>query len=141
MTLIFKTTSTRMINQVAYADPDPWSKLVALKQRLRPINESRSLLVEKQYHQLTKGPANQDIDTWLDKWSDMYHDAKRLNLSEVSGERAIWDFFLAIETVDLVYANSRRELRSAIDEQNQELLRQIRQRTMEKEIEKFRNRV
>lgn len=140
-TLVFETTSARMINQVAYADPDPWSKLVALKQRLRPTDQLRSLLVEKRYHQLAKGPANQDIDTWLDEWSDMYHEAKRMNLSEVSGERAIRDFFLVIETVDSVYADCRQELRNAVDEQNQELTRQIRQRTMDEEIEKFRNRL
>lgn len=29
--LIFETRSTRMINQMAYSDSDPWSELVALK--------------------------------------------------------------------------------------------------------------
>lgn len=83
--LIFETRSTRMINQVAYSDPDPWSKLVALKHRLKPTDQSRTLLVEKRYDQLARGLANQKIEAWLDEWTDMYREAKRTELSEVSG--------------------------------------------------------
>ena len=43
--VIFKTTSACMINQVAYSDPDPWSKLVALKQCFRPSPQSRTFFV------------------------------------------------------------------------------------------------
>ncbi|MCJ1261577.1 hypothetical protein MMC22_001442 [Lobaria immixta] len=57
--LIFETTSTRMIDQVAYSDPDPRSKLVALKQRFKPNDQSRTLLVEKRYHQLARGSFEQ----------------------------------------------------------------------------------
>ena len=42
-----------MIHQVAYSHADPWSRLVALKQPLKPSNQSRALLVEKRYHQLS----------------------------------------------------------------------------------------
>ncbi|MCJ1264778.1 hypothetical protein MMC22_004653 [Lobaria immixta] len=52
--------------------------------------------------------------------------------------RAIRDFLLAIETVDSVYANSRQQLRGPIDEQNHDLVRKIRQRTMDEEVENFR---
>ena len=141
--LIFETTSARMVNQVAYSDPDPWSKLVALKQRLKPSSQSRTLLVEKRYHQLAKGPINQDVDVWLTEWSDMFHEATRMNLPEVSGDRSIRDFLLAIGIADPIYSNSRRELRNAIDDQNYELAQgaRIRQRTMDEEIERFRNQI
>ena len=104
--LIYETTSARMVNQVAYSDTDPWSKLVALKQRLKPSTQFCTLLVEKRYHQLAKGPVNQNVDVWLTEWSDMYHEATRMKLSEVSGDRAIRDFLLAIGTVDPIYSNS-----------------------------------
>ena len=45
--LIFKTTSARMVKQVAYSDTGLWSKLVAFKQRLRPnIQSSNTTLSE-----------------------------------------------------------------------------------------------
>lgn len=42
--IINETVSARMMHQVAYAETDPWSKLVALKQRLRPSNKSVRVL-------------------------------------------------------------------------------------------------
>lgn len=74
--LIFETTSARMINQVAYSESDPLSKLTALKQRLRLTLQNLSLQVEKRFHQLAKGPANQNADTWLMEWTEMYYEAK-----------------------------------------------------------------
>ena len=56
--LIYETTSARMIHQVAYSHSNPWSKLVALKQQLKPSDQSKALLAEKRYHQLAKGFAN-----------------------------------------------------------------------------------
>ena len=67
----------------------------------------------------------------------MYQKSVRVNLPEASGNRATCDFFLAIETIDLIYSNSRQEARSNIEEQNLDLPRKIRQRTMEEKIEKF----
>ena len=98
--LIFETTSARIITQVAHSEPDPWSKLVALKQRLRPTRQTLSLQVERRFHQLAKGPGNQNVDAWLTEWTEMYHEAKRMNIPEVSGDRAIRDFLLAVESVD-----------------------------------------
>ena len=98
--LIYETTSARMIHQVAYSNSDPWSKLVALKQRLKPSDQSRALLAEKRYHQLAKGPDKQNAESWLNDWMDMYHESVRVALPEASGDRAIRDFFLAIETID-----------------------------------------
>ena len=66
-----------------------------------------------------------------------------MNLSEVSGDRAIRDFLLAVSTVDPIYSNSRRELRHTIDDQNADLTSgtRLRQRTMDEEIERFRNQI
>ncbi|MCJ1430182.1 hypothetical protein MMC29_008098 [Sticta canariensis] len=139
--LIYETTCARMIHQVAYSQSDPWSKLVALKQRLKPSSQSKALLVEKRYHQLAKGPGNQDIESWLNEWMDMYQESVRVDLPEALGNRAIRDFFLAINTVDPIYSNTRQEARNNIEEQNVDLLRKVCQRTMEEEIEKYRNRL
>lgn len=141
--LIFETTSAARMNDVAYSDSDPWSKLVALKQRLRPDNKSQMLLVEKRYHQLAKGPVNQSEEAWLDEWSDMYHEAKRLNLDEARGDRAIRDFFLAVEVFSPIYSIGRTEARSTIDDSHTQYpdTMQVKQKTMEEEIEKLRQRL
>ena len=97
--------------------------------------------MEKRYHQLAKGPGNQNVESWLNEWMDMYLESVRVDLPEVSGNRAIRDFFLAIDTVDPIYSNTRQEARNNIDEQNLDLLQKVRQRTMEEEIEKFRYRL
>ena len=98
--LIYETTSARMIHQVGYSHSDPWSKLVALKQQLKPSDQSKALLAKKRYHQLAKGPVNQKANAWLNERMDMYQKSVRVNLPEASGNRAICDFFLAIETID-----------------------------------------
>lgn len=140
--LIFETTSARIITQVAYSKSGPWSKLTALKQRLRPTKQTLSLQVEKRFHLLAKGPANQNVDAWLTEWTDMYHEAKRMDIPEVSGDRAIRDFLLAVESVDPTYGNGRQEARNTIEDQNFDLGdRKLRQRTMDEEIERFRNRI
>lgn len=51
----------------------------------------------------------------------LYHGAKRMNLSEVSGHGAIRDFVLAVDTVDSIYGNSRQEARNTIKDQKHRL--------------------
>ena len=131
-TLILESISLRMINHTAYTDIDPYDTLVALKKRLKPTYETRALWAEKRYHQLAKGPTNQDVDSWLDEWIDVYHEAKRMEIVEVSGDRAIRDFLMAIENIDPVYSNTRKNFRNLAAHS------QHGQRTMDEEIEEFR---
>ena len=86
----------------------PYNLLVALKQRLAPTDQARSLYLEKQYEKLKKGPCNQDIETWVNDWQRMYTDALIHGLAEVSGDRPIRDFFLAIYSKDPAYATSQQ---------------------------------
>ena len=51
----------------------------------------------------------------------MYHEAKRMDIAEVSGNRAIRDFLLAVKSVDPTYGNGRQQARNAIDDQNLDL--------------------
>ena len=112
------------------------------KQRLRPTKQTLSLQVEKRFHLLAKGSANQNVDAWPTEWTDMYHEAKRMDIPEVSGDRAIRDFLLAVESVNPTYGNGRQEARNTIEDQNFGLGdRKLRQRTMDEEIERIRNRI
>lgn len=111
-------------------------------QWFRPTNQTLSLQVEKRFHQLEKDPANQNVDIWLTEWTAMYHEAKRMDVPEVSEDQAIRDFLLAVESVDFIYGNGRQEARDTIEDQNFDLGdRKLRQRTMDEEIERFRNHI
>lgn len=141
-TFIGETVSKRIIDQIAHTSTDTWSTLRALQHRLRPSRAARSLAIEKRYEQQRKGPTNQNIEAWLNEWTDVYHEARRLRLGEVADDRAIRDLFLAINNVDPIYATSRQNARDLLDDQNEELdpETRFRHRWMDEEIEKFRNR-
>lgn len=98
------------------------------------------LLVEKLFYQLAKGPANQNVDTWQTEYTDMYHEAKRMDISEVFGDQAIHDFLLAVESVDPTYGNGQQEAQNTTEDQNLDLgNKKLRQQTMDEEIEQFCN--
>ena len=69
----------------------------------------------------------------------MYHESVRVALPETSRNRGICDFFLAIETIDPIYNNGQQKAKSSIEKQNMDFPRKMRQRTIDEEIEKFRN--
>ena len=56
----------------------PYNLLRALKLRLAPSNQARKIQIESEYHELCKGPANQDIEKWLDAWQQTYVTARHL---------------------------------------------------------------
>lgn len=64
-----------------------------------------------------------------------------MDLPEVSGNRAIRGFLLAIITIDPIYGNSQQEARNTIEDHDIDLEaeKKLRQRTMDEEI--FRNRL
>ena len=86
----------------------PYNLLVALKQRLAPSDQARSLYLEKRYEKLKKGPGNQDTETWINDWQRMYTDATIHGLAEVSGDRPIRDFLLGIYSKDPAYSTSQQ---------------------------------
>lgn len=146
---MFQSLSAARNLDVAFAPNDPWDKLVALKTRLKPDTNARKLLVERRYHEMVNGPSpRQNVGAWLNDWSDLYQEAKRLDLDEVRGERALRDFLLAIGRVSEVYANGRRtqlELLALTNTAMQAatvapaLAVQIPVPAMEEEVEKFRH--
>lgn len=127
------------MKQLAHTDTDPGSKLVALRRRLKRSNEALTIAAEKQFHQLAKGPTNQNIETWLDDWTDMFHEATRLGVAEVAGNRAFRDFFLAIRAVDPVYADTRRYGRENMEDLAKADGILLNLCSMDEEVERYRN--
>jgi hypothetical protein len=77
--------------------------LVVLKKHLAPTDRARELEVIRRYNNLRHYNKNQEIFKYLDEWDKTYHDAVKLNLPEVSGTRATYDFLAAITTIDSSY--------------------------------------
>lgn len=98
------TTSTAIFIQKE--DTHPWNLLRALKRRLAPSDDARSLEIEQKYIKLRKGPANQDLDKWLDEWCTTYTEVKTYQVAEVSGTRPIRDFLLAIHSKAPTFADT-----------------------------------
>lgn len=90
---------------IQYED-HPWNVLVALKNRLAPSDESRSLAVEQRYQKLCNGPGTQDIETWLDQWVTTYTEAKKIPIGEMIGTRPLRDFLMAVKQKEPSFANA-----------------------------------
>lgn len=86
-------------------EPHPYDILVALKKKLAPSDETRSLWIKTEYHNLCKGPQNQEIYEWLDKWYECCDRAKEYGIGELSGYRSIRDFLFAAKKIDPAYAD------------------------------------
>lgn len=87
-------------------DSHPWNILRALKNRLAPSDEARSLAVEQKYHKLCKGPGTQDLETWINQWSVTFTEAKEIGIGEVTGTRPIRDFLMAIREKEPTFADA-----------------------------------
>ena len=89
-----------------------YNLLVALKQRLAPTDQARSLYLEKRYEKLKKGPGNQDIKTWVRDWQQMHTNTLTHGLAEVSGDRPMRDFLLAIYSKGPAYSTSQQNFQA-----------------------------
>lgn len=81
---------------VQKAEAYPYNLLKAPKERLAPTDGAGALSLECDTKKLKKGSGSQNIETWVDEWQQMYIDDSAYRLAEVSGDRPIRDFLLAI---------------------------------------------
>ena len=84
----------------------PYVVLVALKERLAPSDEARSLSIEREYRKLCEGPRNQKTNKWLDEWTRCYIRAKECGLGEATGDRPVRDFLLAVDKINPAFATA-----------------------------------
>ncbi|SLM38807.1 Ribonuclease H-like domain [Lasallia pustulata] len=92
--------SAHNITYLKNVEPHPWDILQALKKRLAPSDTAQKYEVIYAYRKMCKGPGNQNIKTWLDKWDCVYTEALNINLPEVKGNRPMEDFLMAVESKD-----------------------------------------
>ena len=114
---------------IANESSHPYNLLRALKLRFAPTDQTRKIQIEAKYHELCKGPGNQDREMWLDAWRETYITGKALNVYEMTQERPIRDFIYSIMDQDEAWANAHLAL---IDEE-------IKEDSLFNLISKFRN--
>ena len=100
---IVTTISTSHIPLISNAT-STYDTLVALKKRLAPTDQARKIELSIQYANLKNFSKKEPIGQWLGKWEKTYQDAKALDLPEVSGDRSLFDFTLALQQIDESYA-------------------------------------
>lgn len=106
ITFIQETITSHNIVYIQKEEAHPWNILRALKKRLAPSDEARSLDIEQRYHKLCKGPGNQNVETWLDEWMATITEAKEHSVAEVNGTRPVRDFLMAIRPKEPTFADA-----------------------------------
>ena len=94
--------STVTIGNTAYlqkVEAHPWDLLRALKLKLAPSDTARLMDLRRKYSLVKVGPKNrQSIETWLDKWNQIYSLGKEYGVADCKDARtACTDFIIAID--------------------------------------------
>lgn len=106
ITFIQETIAPHNVKFIQQVEPHPWNHLQALKARLAPSDQARSLEVEQRYHKLCKGPGNQNMEAWLDEWTMTLANATQQGIAEVTGNRPVRDFLIAIRSKEPNFADA-----------------------------------
>ena len=81
-------------------------RLQALKNALAPTTSGRKHDVLIQYTALKAYDTNQNLDKWLNSWRNIYKLAEQLELPDVQGFRAHYDFIRAIKPISSSFAGA-----------------------------------
>ena len=103
---IYSSISAENASYIEKSGTSAWQILRALKRRLAPSDDARRLAIEREYHQICKGPKNKDIHKWIDDWVRIYQKAKDYNVAEVSGNRPARDFLLSLDSTYHTYSET-----------------------------------
>jgi hypothetical protein len=77
--------------------------LIALKKHLAPTDRAKEYEITKRYAQLKSYDKLQPIKQWLDKWERAYNKGYIIAILEVSKTRSLYDFAMAISSIDQSY--------------------------------------
>jgi len=95
---IIQISINRSYLQHTYHRDSAYEMLVALKRRVAPVDFAAMLDLRQQYKYLMK-PSQESLDTWVNKWEDVYHRGTKLNMPEVVTLNPHIDFLDAIQNV------------------------------------------
>jgi hypothetical protein len=78
--------------------------LVSLKKYLAPTDRAKEYEITKRYAKLKSYDKSQPIEQWLDDWERTYSEGCIMAILEVSGTRSLFDFAIAISSIDQLYS-------------------------------------
>ncbi|RKF80017.1 hypothetical protein GcM3_049032, partial [Golovinomyces cichoracearum] len=81
-----------------------FKQLLALKKQFAPTDRARELRVTRLYNNALVYGNNEPVIRWLDNYQQVYQKAKEVNLPEITGYRAHYDFIYAIKSIDAEYS-------------------------------------
>jgi hypothetical protein len=80
-----------------------YQMLVALKKHLAPTDRAKEYEITKRYAKLKSYNKSQPVEHWLDDWERTYSEGYIMGIPEVSGTRSLFDFAMAISSIDQSY--------------------------------------
>lgn len=101
-----QATMGRNLRAYIHGKSTPVEILKALKKALGPTDRVRRLELAREYEALKKAPRACQVERWLMQWETTCAWAEKLNLAEVQDNKALYDFILAIKSVDPAYASA-----------------------------------
>ena len=78
--------------------------LIALKKHLALTDRAKEFEITKRYAKLKLYNKSQPIEQWLDDWERTYSEGCIITILEVSGTRSLFDFAMAISSIDQLYS-------------------------------------
>jgi len=96
---IIQNSVNRGYLQHTYNCDSAYEMLVSLKQKVAPDDFVTALDVRMQYKHLSKPPKGQTLDSWVNKWEEIYQRGIKLNIPEVTAPNPHFDFLNAAENV------------------------------------------
>jgi Reverse transcriptase (RNA-dependent DNA polymerase) len=84
----------------------PYQILSALQKRVAPTPRAREIELSRVYQDLKQAPKAQGVDIWLQRWEKTFTEATKLNLPDVLGDRATYDFLIAVKALDSEFSSS-----------------------------------
>ncbi|KNG52825.1 reverse transcriptase rna-dependent dna [Stemphylium lycopersici] len=88
------TTHAHLINRAEYDDAR--SQLTTLRKHFKVTDQQRRLELATQYSNIQKKPRNQNVQAWLDEYSQITSQCAQENMPEMTETRAQWRFIHAV---------------------------------------------
>ncbi len=98
MPTIIQNSIKREYLQHTYNRHSAYEMLVSLKRKVSPNDFAALLDLRQQYKHLMK-PPRQALDTWVNKWEEIYDRGIKLNMPELAAPSPHFDFLNAIQNI------------------------------------------
>jgi hypothetical protein len=106
--LIVNSVSRRLYSLISSHQRTTQQKLRILKDKLAPTDLIRSNEMILKYRALGRPSRNENVQNWLDNWTQVVWDCQSLGLLEGENSRALTDFLLVLDDIHPSFADRWR---------------------------------